>query len=59
MWVIHTINEKEIDAQNTKMSELNQLKEENLGFVSNTSVWVSYFDFFLALSKEHSFFSSV
>ena len=35
---------------------MNQRKEENVGFVSNfTSVCVSYFNFCLALSKEHSF----
>ena len=40
-------HEKETDAQNAKMSELNQHKEENVGFVSNlTSVCVSYFIFF-------------
>ena len=50
------IHEKEIDAQNDKMSGLNQHKEENVGFVNNlTSVCVSYFNFFLALSKERSF----
>ena len=49
-------HEKEIDAQNAKMSGLNQHKEVNMGFVSNlTSVCVSYFDFVLALSKELSF----
>ena len=37
------IHEKEIDTENTKMSGLNQHKEENVGFVSNlTSVCVSY-----------------
>ena len=50
------IHEKEIDAQYAKISGLNQHKEENVGFVSNlTPVCVSYFDFFSALSKEHSF----
>ena len=50
------IHETEIDAQNTKMSGFNQHKEENVGFVSNlTYVCVSYFDFFLALSKELPF----
>ena len=38
------------------MSALNQHKEENVGFVSNLmSDCVSYFYFFLALSKEYSF----
>ena len=46
------IHEKEIVAQNAKMSGLDQHKEENVGLVSNlTSVCVSYFNFFLALSK--------
>ena len=50
------IHEKEIDAQNAKMSGLNQHKEENVGFANNlTSVCISYFIFFLALPKEHSF----
>ena len=45
-----------MDAQNAKMSGLNQHKDENVGFVSNlTSVCASYFNFFLALSKENSF----
>ena len=52
------IHEKEIDTQNARMSGLNQHKEEIVGFVSNlTSVCVSYFNFFLALSKEQSFLS--
>ena len=50
------IHEKEIDAQNAKISGLTQHKEEIVGFVSNlTSVCISYFNFFLALPKEHSF----
>ena len=50
------IHEKEIDAQNAKMSGLNQHKEEIVGFVSNlTSICVSYLNFFLALSNGHSF----
>ena len=50
------IHEKETDAQNAKIFGLNQHKEENVGFDSNlTSVCVSYFNFFLVLSKERSF----
>ena len=56
MWVMVCIYEREIDTQNAKMSGLNPHKEENVGFVSNlTSDCVSYFNFFLALSKEHLF----
>ena len=48
----------EVEAQNAKMSRLNQRKEENVGFASNlTFVCVSYLNFLLALSKEHSFMS--
>ena len=51
------IHEKEIDAQNAKMSRLNQQKEEIVGFVSKlTCVCVFYFNFFLVLSKEQSLF---
>ena len=57
VWVMVFVHEKEIDAQNARMSGLNQNKEENVRVVSNlTSVCVSYFDFFLALTKEHSIF---
>ena len=50
------IHEKEIDAQNAKMSGLKQQKEENMGCVSSvTSVCVSYFNFFFTLPKERSF----
>ena len=50
------IHETDIDAQNAKMSGLNQHKEENVGVVSNlTYVCVSYFYFFSALSKELPF----
>ena len=42
------IHEKEIDAQNAKMSGLNQQKEEIMGFVSKlTSVCVFFCFFFL------------